>query len=155
MRFWFRLVYLFWLWLLCQRLLGYNTTLRTRVIDYLLRCLTPTALTSGGGSGVAGSITVKLHTGDPGAAGTLNEVTGGSYAPQSATFNAGSSGTSALGSDVPFGGMPVCTVSHLSAWDKAGTPLFIGAFALTASQSIGTAGATFTLQASGTSGTVT
>lgn len=140
--------------LLTMFAVGYNVTLRTRLIDYLLRCVTPTAMTSGGGAGVAGSVTIKLHTADPGASGTTAEVTGGSYAAQSATFNAGSSGSSALSADVPFGGMPAVTVSHISVWDKAGTPLFIGGFALTASQTIGTAGATFTLTASGTSGSV-
>lgn len=137
---------------------GYNVTLRTRLIDYLLRCVTPTAMTSGSGSGVAGTVTIKLHTGDPGASGTSNEVTNGggsTYAPQSATFNAGSSGTSALNADVAFAGMPAVTVSHISVFDKAGSPLFIGGFALTTPQTIGTLGATFTLTASGTSGSVT
>jgi hypothetical protein len=141
--------------MLTQLAVGFNVVLRTRMIDYLLRCVTPTALTSGSGAGVAGNITCKLHTADPGANGTTGEVTGGSYAAQNATFNAGSAGASALNADVPFTGMPAVTVTHVSFWDKAGTPLFIGGFALTTPQVIGTAGATFTLTASGTSGSVT
>ncbi len=136
--------------LLGQLLVGLNSVLRTREVDYNIRCVTPAALTSGGGAGVAGSITAKLHTADPGSAGTTSEVTGGSYAPQNATFNAASAGSSALSADVPFTGMPAVTVSHVSYWDKQGTPVFLGAVALTTPQVIGTAGATFTLTAAGT-----
>lgn len=143
--------------LLSQLAVGYNVVLRTRVIDYFLRCVTPAAMTSGSGAGVAGTVTVKLHTADPGASGTTAEVTntgGSTYAPQNATFSAGSAGVSALSADVPFANMPAVTVSHISVWDKAGTPLFIGGFALTTPQTIGTAGATFTLTSAGTSGTI-
>lgn len=141
-----------------QLAVGFNVVLRTRVIDYFVRCVTPTAMTSGSGAGVAGTVTVKLHTADPGTSGTTSEVTGGSYAPQNATFNAASAGASALNADVAFAGMPVVGspgVTHISVWDKAGTPLFIGGFALTTPQILSTAGATFTLTASGTTATLT
>lgn len=138
-----------------QFAVGLNVVLRTREVDYNIRCVTPAALTSGGGAGVAGSITAKLHTADPGSAGTTSEVTGGSYAPQNATFSAASSGSAALSADVPFAGMPAVTVSHVSYWDKAGTPVFLGAVALTTAQVIGTAGATFTLTQAGTTVAIT
>lgn len=138
-------------YLVAQLAVGINVVLRTRDVDYNFRCVTPAALTSGGGAGVAGSITCKLHTADPGANGTTSEVTGGSYAPQNGTFSAASSGSAALSADVAFSGMPAVTVTHISYFDKTGTPVFLGAAALTTSQVIGTAGATFTLTASGTS----
>lgn len=149
------LLLLLWFAFLAALAVGYNVTIRNRWLDYAVRGVTPTALTSGSGAGVAGTFTIKLHTADPGASGTTAEVTGGSYAAQSCTMNAASSGSSALNADVPFTGMPAVTVTHMSIWDKAGTPLFIGGFALTASQTIGTAGATFTLTASGTSASIT
>ena len=127
----------------------YNVTIRNRWLDYVLRGTTPAALAM-----TSNQCKVKLHTADPGASGTTAEVTGGSYVSQNATFSAASSGSSALSADVPFTGMPATTVTHISIWDTAGTPLFLGGFALTTSKTVG-AGDTFTLTASGTSGSVT
>lgn len=154
MRFLFGLLKLGTAALLSQLAVGYSVTVRNRWLDYAVRGVTPAALTSGSGAGVAGTMTVKLHTADPGTSGTTSEVTGGSYAAQSATFNAASAAASALSADVAFTGMPAVTVTHISVFDKAGSPVFIGGFALTTPQVIGTAGATFTLTASGTSASV-
>lgn len=62
----------------------------------------------------------KLHNGDPGAAGTSNELTGGSYASKAVTFGAASNGvrtqTGTAIFDVPAG----ATVAWVSFWN-AGT----------------------------------
>jgi hypothetical protein len=64
------------------------------------------------------TIYVALHTADPGVAGDANEVTGGSYARQAATFSApaDNGGGRAVVNDatVEFPGMPALTVTHLS-----------------------------------------
>lgn len=70
---------------------------------------------------------VALHTGDPGETGT-NEVSGGSYARQAATWNAASSGISTNDGALSFADMPACTVVAASVWDasSAGNMLFAG-----------------------------
>jgi hypothetical protein len=62
------------------------------------------------------TVYVALYTSDPTDADTGTEVTGGSYARQSATFGAPSNGASVTTADVTF---PTCTV----AW---GTVTHIG-----------------------------
>jgi hypothetical protein len=58
----------------------------------------------------------RLHTGDPTDAGTANQVTGGTYAPQSIAFSAATGGARDSSSqpvfDIPGG----TTVSHYSLW---------------------------------------
>lgn len=61
---------------------------------------------------------LSLHTGDPGAAGTANEVTGGSYARTAATFSAAAAGSRALSSDVDIA-VPATTVSWIGVWAGA------------------------------------
>lgn len=60
----------------------------------------------------------KLHNGDPGAAGTSNELTGGSYASKAVTFGAASNGvrtqTGTAIFDVPAG----ATVAWVSFWNS-------------------------------------
>ena len=71
---------------------------------------------------------LSLHTGDPGAAGTSNEVSGGTpaYDRKAATVAAASSGERALSSSVTFD-VPACTVTHVGFWDyNAGTMVFHG-----------------------------
>lgn len=67
----------------------------------------------------------SLHTGDPGASGTSNEVTGGSpaYARKNITMNAASGGSRALGADVDFD-VPASTITHVGYW--ASGPTFLG-----------------------------
>lgn len=58
--------------------------------------------------------------GSDSAAGT--EVTGGSYARQTITFGAASSGQIANNASVTFTGMPACTVVGIELYDSAGSP---------------------------------
>lgn len=74
----------------------------------------------------------SLHTADPGASGTANEVTGGSpaYARQSCSFAAAAAGSRALSADVTFD-VPATTVAYVGYWSAlAGT--FMGSDAVTA-----------------------
>lgn len=68
----------------------------------------------------------SLHSGDPGADGTANEISGGSpaYARKAVTFNAASSSSRALNADVTFD-VPAATVAYVGYWSaEAGT--FLG-----------------------------
>lgn len=60
----------------------------------------------------------KLHNGDPGASGTANELTGGTYASKAVTFGAASNGvrtqTGTAAFDVPAG----ATVAWVSFWNS-------------------------------------
>lgn len=88
-----------------------------------------------------GTITVSLHTADPGSTGT-NEITGGSYARQTATFGTTASGGSIANTvALNFTSMPAATVSHIGIWSGA---TFRAGAALTAPQSV-SAGQTFTM----------
>lgn len=98
-------------------------------------------------------VSIALHTGDPGEAGTANEVTGGSYARKTATFNAASGGSSALAADVTWAADDITAgtvITHISIWDQSGTPKVLYYGALASSQTVN-AGAPFVLTASGTS----
>ena len=69
---------------------------------------------------------MSLHSGDPGADGSANEISGGSpaYARKACTINAAASGSRALNADVTFD-VPACTVAYVGYWTAvAGT--FIG-----------------------------
>ena len=67
------------------------------------------------------TITLSLHTGDPGETGTANEVSGGSYSRQTITFSTAASGGSiSAAAAVEFAGMPAVTgasyVTHVGLW---------------------------------------
>ncbi len=79
--------------------------------------------------GALGVTQLRLHTGNPGAAGTANQYSGGGYAHQSVTFNAASDGKRTLSAAAVFQGTPDDAVSWLSYW-AAGT--FAGASQLDA-----------------------
>ena len=68
------------------------------------------------------------------AAGT--EVTGGTYARQSVTWNSAASGSVANAAEINFTGMPACTVVAIDVYDSNGSPkrLFYGG--LTASKTV-------------------
>ena len=79
------------------------------------------------------SLTLHLHTADPGEVGTTAEVTGGSYAAQAITFSAPEAGTGSnrkVENDaaITFAGMPATTVTHFSVQDQASNVWFKGAF---------------------------
>ena len=62
------------------------------------------------------------------------EVTGGSYARQTITFNAASSGSMTNDTVINFTGMPACTVVGIEIYDSAGTPKRLAYGALTANK---------------------
>lgn len=85
----------------------------------------------------------KLHNGDPGASGTANELTGGTYAAKAVVFGAASNGvrtqTGTAIFDVPAG----ATVAWVSFWNS-GT--FVARKQVTSEVFAGAG--TYTLQAS-------
>jgi hypothetical protein len=101
--------------------------------------------------GVDGSFTelkLGLHTGDPGSAGTSNEVSGGSYARQVFTVNTASGGATSNAADINFTGMPQIVdpafISYVTIW---GDDTFIWSGALTTPKEVANAGDTFTIPA--------
>lgn len=77
---------------------------------------------------------VKLHTGDPGAAGTSNAsaVTTRS----AATFSAASAGSMALSNTPSWSMTGSETISHISIWDASSAGTFYWSVALTASKAV-------------------
>lgn len=90
---------------------------------------------------VTGPIKLALVTanGDDATPGT--EVTGGSYARQTITFSAASSGSISNSASISFAGMPAATVVGIEIYDSAGTPKRLAYGALTTSRVV-TAGDT-------------
>ena len=84
---------------------------------------------------------VSLHTGDPGAAGTANEVSGGSpaYARQAITFSAASAGNRDSSTQPLFDVPAATTVSWVGFWTNSGT-VFRGAKQLGASETFNNQG---------------
>jgi len=83
----------------------------------------------------AGTLFVRLHTGDPGAAGTANSsaVTTRS----AATFGSAASGGVATMTNTPSWSMTTTeTISHISLWDASSGGNFLWSGALTASKSV-------------------
>jgi len=86
------------------------------------------------------TVYVSLHTADPTDAGTGTEVSGGSYARQSATFASPSNGASATNADITF---PQATgnwgtVTHIGIWDASTSGNLYYHTALDASKTIDT-----------------
>lgn len=111
-------------------------TAENLVLDWINVVGTPTRPTS--------PLKVALVTanGTDSAAGT--EVTGGSYARQSATFSAASAGATSNTGAITFTNMPAATVVGVEVWDSAGTPVRLWYGALSANKTTG-AGDTFTI----------
>jgi hypothetical protein len=83
----------------------------------------------------AGTLYVKLHTGDPGSAGTSNasSVT----TRYQCTFSAASAGSMSLSSMGGTWSMTGTeTISHISLWDNSTAGNFLWSVALTASKSV-------------------
>lgn len=101
-----------------------------------------------GNSATAPTTPMKLalltSNGTESAAGT--EVTGGSYARQTVTLTASSSGAQSNSADVVFTSMPSCTVTGWALYDSAGTPFRWRYGALSASKVVNS-GDTFTILA--------
>lgn len=79
--------------------------------------------------------TAKLHNGDPGAAGTANELAGGSYTPKAVTFGAASGGVRTQSGTAVFDVPAGASVQWVSFWnggtfvcsDQVTTEAFTGA----------------------------
>ena len=68
------------------------------------------------------TVTIKLHTGDPGSAGTDNAVSGAEEDVAASGWSDASSGRTANSSAVSFGVLSTSgstTVSHYSLWDSS------------------------------------
>ena len=101
----------------------------------------------GGGAGSSftapAHVYVKLHTGDPGSAGTANAA--GNTTREEVTFGASSSGVITSNADVTWTSVSTTeTYSHISLWDASTSGNCLGSGALASSKSV-TAGDTFTL----------
>jgi len=85
---------------------------------------------------------VALHTGDPGEAGSANELSGNGYARQAVTFAAAVDGATENEGQLTFGPNTDSnwgTVSHVSVWDDetGGNCLFKGALSSSVSINVG------------------
>ena len=71
---------------------------------------------------------MSLHTGDPGASGTANEVTGGTtpYARQTCVFGAAAAGVRTLTTQVDFTGPSGGAATWIGLWNTSGS-VFQGA----------------------------
>lgn len=92
-------------------------------------------------TGLAGAF-CKLHTGDPGAAGTSNAST--VTTRNAITWNAASAGSMSLSALSGFSMTATETITHLSIWDASTSGNFIASAALTASKNV-TNGDTLTI----------
>lgn len=92
---------------------------------------------------------IRLHSGDPGANGTDNELGSGL---STATFDAAANGERALGSDVTVTGLSASqSVTHFSVWRNSGT-VFWGSGAITTGDTTANGDGEFTLTDSTTVG---
>lgn len=113
---------------------GLKTSVANALLDALCRAANYTAPVA---------FFVKLHTGDPGAAGASNAAT--NTTRQAGTFSAASAGVSTNSADVAWTNVSTTeTYSHVSFWDAVTAGNFIGSSALTASRSV-VAGDDFTI----------
>jgi hypothetical protein len=81
------------------------------------------------------AVWVKLHTGDPGAAGTSNPA--GTTTRQSASFAAASSQSMTTDADLLWSSVGTAeTISWISLWDASTAGTFIGAKDLTAAKTV-------------------
>lgn len=84
------------------------------------------------------AVYVKLHTGDPGEAGTANAA--GETTRKSASFSAASGGTMASSADILWTSVSTAeTYSHVSLWDASsgGNCLWTGALSASKAVSVG------------------
>lgn len=80
------------------------------------------------------SVYVKLHVGDPGAAGTSNPSAVTTRNP--ATFNAPSGGSMTLASLASYSMTATETISHISLWDAASAGNFLASAALSSAKAV-------------------
>jgi len=82
--------------------------LEDKVLDHILGTTTYTKPTT---------VYVALYTAAPNDAGGGTQVTGGSYARQTAVFDAASSGATQNTANIDFVNMPACTVVAIGIFD--------------------------------------
>jgi hypothetical protein len=88
---------------------------------------------------------VKLHTGDPGAAGTANAA--GNTTRHSTTFASSSAGSKTTSADVTWTSVSTAeTYTHVSFWDAVTAGNFLGSDNLAAPETVAV-GSTFTIPA--------
>lgn len=118
---------------------GLSTTLANNILDHF-RGGTPWPPPAG--------LFVKLHTGDPGAAGTAN--TAGNTVRQQGTFGAPSGGSITNTAPIQWTNIAttgsVETYSHISVWDAASGGIFQWSGLLTNPRAV-TQGADFSIKA--------
>lgn len=86
---------------------------------------------------------IKLHTGDPGEAGTSNAA--GETTRKAASYGASASGVATSDADITWTNVSTSeTYSHISMWDASTAGNCLGSGALTASKAV-IAGDTFTI----------
>lgn len=73
-------------------------------------------------------VSLSLHDGAPGAAGTDNEITGGGYARETVTFDAAASAERVLSAAADFTATASQAVTHVGFW--ATGPTFRGSAAI-------------------------
>lgn len=80
------------------------------------------------------TVFVKLHTGDPGSAGTSNAS--GVTTRNQVTWSAASGGSMALSSLSAYSMTGTETITHISFWDASTSGTFLGSAALSSSKSV-------------------
>lgn len=100
----------------------------TNLANNWLNMLRGTAFTAPAGT------YIKLHTADPGAAGTSNPSAVTTRAQ--ATFSAASGGALALSNSPSFTMTATETITHISVWDASTAGNFLWSAALTTSKSV-------------------
>ena len=87
-------------------------------------------------SGAVAVVAVKLHTGDPGAAGTT--AASANTTRNAITFSAASAGSMSLSATTSWASWAAGTetISHLSIWDSTTAGNFLWSVALTASKTV-------------------
>ncbi len=101
----------------------------------------------GGGSGTSftapATVYTKLHTGDPGEAGTSNAA--GNTTRQATTFGASSGGVITSNADITWTSVSTTeTYSYVSLWDNSSAGNCLGSGALTTPKAVNS-GDTFTI----------
>jgi len=115
---------------------GLSATVANAILDALLRSTTWSE---------PAAVWVKLHTGDPGAAGTSNPAT--ETTRKQATFAAASNGVTTTTADLDWTGVAATeSYSHWSAWDASTGGNFLFSDQLDAPVAVG-AGQDFTILA--------
>lgn len=116
--------------------MAFTTATANKILDKILKNTDFTPATT---------LYVSLHTADPADTGA-NEVTGGSYARQLATFNSAATKATTNVANVDFALMPAVTVTHVGIWSASTVGTFWWGGPLTASKVV-PAGETFRISA--------